>query len=135
MDNELYKYNLDIESLTKDNRNLYKVNKSMEIKVQGLEISNASLKDTLDNLDKIKKIELDSIKETYENKIIKLEDRLSEFNSIKDKEFGNLENRLRIEFEADKKLSIAEIKLELVDVKNKYGELLKEYNELASKNK
>lgn len=132
LDIQLQNINKEYNRLDKENKRITEDISTMEVKIKGLEISNISLKETLDNLDKIKKIEVDSIEVRYGNKIKELENRLGDYESNKIKEFKGFEDRLKIEFEADKKLTVADMKLELVDVKGKYGELLKEYNELAS---
>lgn len=109
---------------------------SKESTIKSLEQSNTSLNNTINTLDKLKKSEIDSIESKYKLQITGLEEKLKSFQENRDKDFQHLRDSLNTENEAEKKLAIAEIKLELADVKSKYAEALTRLNAVkASKDK
>ncbi|MDT8718272.1 hypothetical protein IAI10_16515 [Clostridium sp. 19966] len=97
-----------------------------ESKIKNLEVNNENLKSTIDNIDSLKKAEISSIEEKYKTIINDYKIKIKNLESNKSKELNELTQRLKAEFEADRKIAVADIKLELVEMKSKYNEALME---------
>lgn len=104
-----------------------------EIKINNLEKSNASMNDTFIALEKLKKAEITSIQSKYQLLITGLEEKIKSYDAAKEKEIQRLRDSFKIEYEAEKKLAIAEMKLELADVKSRYAEAVSELNAIKKK--
>ncbi len=93
-------------------------------KIHNLEISNDSLNATINELKNLQTAHLEAIEAGYKSKIADLESKL---NSQKDNNQETINQALKnqsIIFEADKKLAISELKLELADCKEKLAHAL-----------
>lgn len=112
------------EKLQKENDKLSEELRIKESRIIALETSNSNLQSTLSNVDTLKKAEIESIDARYRSIISNHEHTIKGFNDAKEKELKDLENRVRNELDAEKKMAIADMKLELVDVKSKYAESL-----------
>lgn len=120
-----------VESLEKDNDKQHKEITRLsnelnnkEARLHSLESLNSNLQSTVNSMDKLKKSEIESIEAKHSFIVSEIERKLKEIDEHKKIELENLENTIRTELNADKKLAIADSKLELVDFKNRYNELL-----------
>ncbi len=104
-----------------------------ESKIKNLEQSNASLNDTLQTLDALKKAEIASIKSKYDVYIAELESKIKSSEETKEKEKEQMKYNLMTEYEADKKMVLADMKLEMADFKSKYAEAVNELNILKQR--
>lgn len=110
--------------------NLQEENQSKSSKINNLESSISSLKDTIANIELMKKSELDALESNYKSHIAELERKLKSSNSDKDKALDTLKKNLTSEFNADKKIAIADMQINLADIKVKYAEAIAEINSL-----
>lgn len=56
------------------------------------------------------------------------------FEKEKEDELQQIKNHLKMKYESEKNMAVAESKLELADFKNKYNELMAELNAVKQKN-
>jgi chromosome segregation ATPase len=98
--------------------------KIKESNIKSLESSNHSLNDTLSQMNKLKEAEIASIVAKHQLCISELEIKINDFEEQKTKEIEQMKARLKTEYEADKKLAVANIKMELAEVRSKYSEIL-----------
>lgn len=117
-DQEIHRLKMDVNSL--------------ETKVRRLESTNDSLSDTINSIDSLKKSEISSIESKFKLIVEELELKLSRFEELKVKEIERIQNNIISQYEADKTMAIAESKLELADLKSKYGETLIENTNLKN---
>lgn len=108
--------------------------KALETKIKSLQRTNDSLNDTLNRMDSLKASELSSTEAKFKLLITELESKLGRFEETKIKEMQQLQNSMKAEYEADKKMAVAEIKMELADLKSKYGEILVENANIKNAN-
>lgn len=139
LNTDLIKSNKELKEIKEDNDN-------KNIKIKNLEVSKSSLEDTLKTLEDLKKAEISSVELKYKNKISELEDFIKVADTDKENSLKNLEKSLKLEFEANKKLAIAEMTLnvakttsnynavveELMTFKLRYSEIKKELMELKT---
>lgn len=117
-------------NLTKENDNYKKeislIQTEMIAKITyitKLETTNNSLQSTLDSIEPLKKAEISAIETKYEAIITDLKTKLQDINEAKDKQAKEIEDKIRIKYEAEKKLEIAELKIELANIQGKYNEI------------
>lgn len=97
---------------------------SKDASAKGFEQANLNLTSIINTLDQVKKSEIDAIKAKDENEISELKTKINQ-----------IENNLKVKYEAEKMNSIASIKLELAEMTGKYTETLAELNSFKLNNK
>ncbi|WP_097025448.1 hypothetical protein [Clostridium peptidivorans] len=117
----LQKENTDIKL---ENKKILEQITADETKIKSLEVVNANFQSTINNIEMLKKAEISAIDEKYKTIISELNNKVKSYDDAKVKEVEEVKNRIITEMDAERKLSLAEAKLELVDMKNKYNELL-----------
>lgn len=130
--NTLERSNLDLQ---KDADRVDDELNTTKFKLNNLEQTNASLNSTINTLETLKKSEFNSIESKYNLEIAELEAKLKAYEETKEKEIAYLKEHLKIDYEAKNKLSIAEMKLELADLKCTYAETLNELNAIKKYSK
>lgn len=128
---KVLKYQDDAEDLKISNHRLTKENEKIketyiiaEKKAILLETANTALQAVINNFEALKKAEIQAIEGKSKAQMKELQSRLLVFEEAKKKEFESFEKAMKIRLEAEKKIAIADIKLELVDAKIKYQETL-----------
>lgn len=119
LNTDLIKSNKELKEIKED---IYNKN----IKIKNLEVSNSSLEDTLNTLEDLKKAEMSSVESKYKNKISELEDFIKTADTDKENSLKNLEKSLKLEFEANKKLAIAEMTLNVANTTSSYNAVVEE---------
>lgn len=143
-------YEADIMSREKDIKDLIKTNETLkkdfagissevaelrntlaskESKVNSLEAANISLQKTIDTIETFKKAEISSVVSKYQEEISGLNLRLENADRVRQKDIDDTKIALKNEYEAQKKLDLAEATLELAKAESKYAEILSKYNE------
>jgi chromosome segregation ATPase len=102
---------------------------SKESNINSLEAANISLQKTIDTIETFKKAEISSVVSKYQEEIGGLNIRLENADRIRQKDIDDTKIALKSEYEAQKKLDLAEATLELAKAESKYAELLSKYNE------
>lgn len=110
--------------LQSKNQNLLEQAYNNETKIKSLEVANTNFQSTINNIELLKKAEISAVEEKYQSIIYELNAKIRAYDEAKNKEIEDIKNRITTKMEAERKLSLAESKLELVDMKNKYNELL-----------
>ena len=123
-DKEILVINKDLEKKDADISKLEKHINEKDIRIEDLNRAVDSLSNNLKTIESINKNEITSIERQNTRELDSLKSSIE-----KEKE------SIRKEFEVENKLILAESKLEILDVKGKYQELLKEFNELSAKYK
>lgn len=111
---------------------------NLENNVKNLQSTNDSLNNTINSIDTLKKSEISSIESKYKLLIEELELKLRRLEESKQLEINQIKENISSQYEADKKMAIAESTLELAELKSRYGEVLVEnanLKQLTNKNK
>lgn len=90
-----------------------------------LEITNNSLQSTLNNMEPLKKAEISAIEAKYEAITADLKVKLQNITEAKEKQAKDIEENIILKYEAEKKLEIAQLKMELSKLQEKYNKLIK----------
>jgi DNA repair exonuclease SbcCD ATPase subunit len=141
-DNEIKSYEEKIRILEKDNKGLSSDNLGLlekitqrDIKLSNLESTNVSLQNTVNSMESLRKSEISSIESRYKTEIAALSSKITESDTEKEKEITLIKTSLKAEYEADKKMALAEVILDLADMKGKYAELYGKFNNVSNRKK
>lgn len=107
-----------------ENKKLLEQVSSNETKIKSLEVVNVNFQSTINNIEVLKKAEISAMEEKYQSIISQLNDKIKSYDDAKTKEIEEVRDGIITKMEAERKLSLAEAKLELAEMKNKYNELL-----------
>lgn len=123
----------EIKSLQDAKKNLQNDLDTLHAKIKNLELSNNSLEDTIKKITELKQAEIGSIEGRYKLKLEELELQLKHSTENKDKEIQSIKRNIETEMNAARKEEVANYKLELASIKEKYTETLMELNSLKQK--
>lgn len=139
-DKAIKSYEKTIVALERDNKVLVGENSGLletiilkDSKLRNLESTNVSLQNTVNSMESLRKSEISSIESRYKTEIAALSSKIRGNELEKEKEQNHIKASLKSEYEADKKMALAEVILQLADMKGKYAEHQGNYNELQLK--
>lgn len=139
-DNEIKSNKKTIELIEKDKKELATVNATLleniilkDSKLGNLESTNVSVQNTVNSMESFRKSEISSIEARYQTEITALNSKINGYDADKEKELKRIKASMKSEYESDKKMALAEVILQLADMKGKYAEHQGNYNELQSK--
>ena len=127
----LYEKESKTIKLQKDQLQDELISKNNEI--NNLKTSISSLKDTVNNIELMKKSELEATESKYKLKIAELELKLDLYNEDKAKEIESIKRTLLSELTAEKKEEVADMKLQLANMTAKYADIITELNNYKNK--
>ena len=127
----LYEKESKTIKLQKDQLQDELISKNNEI--NNLKTSISSLKDTVNNIELMKKSELEATESKYKLKIAELELKLDLYNEDKAKEIESIKRTLLSELTAEKKEEAADMKLQLANMTAKYADIITELNNYKNK--
>jgi len=139
-DTEIKSHEKTIGVLEKDKKGLVNENSGLlekitlkDSKLRNIEVTNVSLQNTVNSMESLRKSEISSIEARYKTEIAALSSKIEGYDTEKEKELKRVKTSLKSEYEADKKMALAEVILQLADMKGKYAEHQGNYNVLQSK--
>jgi len=97
-----------------------------DTKIRNFETTISSLNDTINNISVLKKAEIESVNSKYEAQIAELNSSINLLKNNRDNEMIALRKNLEVEFNADKKEAVADIRIKLAEMKEKYAESITE---------
>lgn len=111
-------------ALKKENSTMEEEKAAKATRIHNLETTNNSLQATIENMETMKKAEIAAIEAKNQAIIAELQSKLQAVTESKEAAVKEAIRNLKTEMESDKKLAIAEIKLELADTKEKLAETI-----------
>lgn len=117
-------YEKEINSLLQEKERHDNDSETKGIRIHNLEVANASMQTTIDSMEALKKAEISSIEAKNQAILSELQSKLKISVEEKEAVVQTAVQNVRIEMEAEKKLAMAEMKLELAGVKEELAILL-----------